>query len=184
MQPIVENPTAIKEQFLELNSKLEKIRTQAIIELPHHNNLQGAEVGMYVRYDSSCPNQHWGKENTVNMAKLVASSWRRAGNTPVVHIGDLSAQNLQQTGCHQAHKLGTNVDMDLPGCLPADGNYTPQNQDLCAQLLYLSITCGVKRALFSDEEVAEAVNNLARERGFDGRVEVRSDHNNHFHLEM
>jgi hypothetical protein len=38
--------------------------------------------------------------------------------------------------------------------------------------------------LFSDSTVAEAVNRLAQESNLGGRVTVRADHDNHFHIEM
>jgi len=156
----------------------------AAVELPHHGDLKPEYQGMYVRYDSACANQHWGTEATVTMAINVAYNWWKQGYQPTMLLGDLSARNFGATGCHSAHKTGTHLDIDLPSTLPRDPGYNLEKQQKCAIVLWFAIQLGVRRALFSDSEVAQAVNDVAAEKGFPGRVEVRADHDNHFHLEM
>lgn len=157
----------------------------AAVELPHHSQLKPEYKGMYVRFDGgSCADQHWGTDATVTMAINLAYNWWKQGFTPTMLIGDLSAKSFGSTGCHAAHKTGTHVDIDLSGTLPRDPGYNLDKQKKCAQLCWFAIQLGVKRVLFSDGEVAAAVNKHAQAKGLPGRVEVRADHDNHFHLEM
>jgi len=155
------------------------------VELPHHSQLKPEFRGMYVRYNGgACGSQHWGTPETVSMALGLAYNWWKQGFKPTLLIGDLSAKDFSKTGCHAAHKTGTHVDMDLAGTLPRDPGYNRENQLKCAQLCWFAIQLGAKRVLFSDSTVARAVNELAKKNGLPGRVETRSDHDNHFHIEM
>ena len=154
------------------------------VELPHHSKLKPEYKGMYVRYDSGCPNQHWGTKATVTMAINLAYNWWKKGYSPTMLLGDISAQNFSQTGCHSAHKTGTHLDADLAGTLPRDSGYNLDKKKKCAVVCWFAIQLGVRRALFSDSDVAKAVNKAAQDRGLPGRVVVRADHDNHFHFEM
>jgi murein endopeptidase len=156
----------------------------AAVELPHHSQLKPEYKGMYERYDSGCADQHWGTEPTVLMALNLAYNWWKQGNTPTMLLGDISAKTFSQTGCHSAHKTGTHVDADLSGTLPRDPGYNQDKQLKCAIVCWFAIQLGTRRVLFSDDVVAQAVNQIAAEKGFAGRVEVRADHDNHFHFEM
>lgn len=160
-----------------------KVLAEAI-ELPHHSLLKPEYKGMFVRYDSSCRNQHWGTEPTVLLALNLAYNWWKRGFQPTMLLGDISARNFASTGCHSAHKAGTHVDCDLSGTLPKDPGYNLDKKKKCAICLWFAIQLGARRALFSDSEVAKAVNEVAAEKGFPGRVVVRADHDDHFHLEM
>lgn len=157
---------------------------RSAVELPHHRDLKPEYRGMYVRYGSSCSGQHWGTPNTVRMAVNLAYNWWKQIGTPTILLGDISAKNFSQTGCHMAHKSGTHLDVDLAGTLPKDPNYNLSKKKKCAVLCWFGIQLGVKRILFSDAEVAKAVNELAEKKGFSGRVRVRADHDDHFHIEM
>lgn len=154
------------------------------VELPHHSQLPAGERGMYVRYDAGCVNQHWGTPATVELALNLARRWWRNGHQPTIHFGDISARNFARTGCHSAHKTGTHLDVDLPGSLPRDRDYNEEKRKKCSALCWYAVSLGAQRVLFSDSAVAEAVNKLARENGLRGRVAVRADHDNHFHIEM
>ena len=154
------------------------------IELPDHNSLEPKYKGMYVRYDSNCPEQHWGTEATVNMAVNLAQNWWTKNYTPTMLLGDISARNFSQTQCHSAHRAGTHLDLDLAGTLPRDAGYNLDKKKKCAIVCWIAIQLGVRRALFSDSDVAKAVNKAAQDRKLPGRVEVRADHDNHFHFEM
>ena len=156
----------------------------AAVELPHHQNLPSRYKGMYIRYSSSCPNQHWGTRATVMATLNVAYNWWRNGNSPTMLIGDISAKNFAATGCHAAHKTGTHVDIDIAGTLPRDPEYNREKQLKCATVCWIAIQLGFRRGLFSDQVVCDAVNNLAADKGFPGRMVVRADHNTHFHFEM
>ena len=140
---------------------------------------------MYVRYDSSCPDQHWGTRETVAMAMNVAFAWWSAKSSPTLLIGDLSAQTFARTGCHAAHKAGTHVDFDLSQCLPADPNYDETKRKKCEALCALVIQQGAKRVLFNDAIVKERVNTWAAANGHTGRVDDSvAGHDTHFHAEM
>lgn len=156
----------------------------AAVELPHHQNLPSRYQGMYVRYCSSCPNQHWGTRATVIATLNVAYNWWKNRNSPPMLIGDISAQNFAATGCHAAHKTGTHVDIDLAKTLPKDPEYNREKQLKCARVCWFAIQAGFRRGLFSDQVVCDAVNKLAADKGFPGRMVVRADHDNHFHFEM
>lgn len=156
----------------------------AAVELPHEKNLPSRYKGMYIRYSSSCPNQHWGTRATVIATLNVAYNWWKKGNSPTMLIGDISAKNFAATGCHAAHKTGTHVDMDLAGTLPWDPEYNREKQLKCARVCWFAIQAGFQRGLFSDQVVCDAVNELAADKGFPGRMVVRADHDNHFHFEM
>nr|VFK21088.1 MAG: Penicillin-insensitive murein endopeptidase [Candidatus Kentron sp. LPFa] len=156
----------------------------AAVELPHHNQLKPEYKGMYVRYGSSCSRQHWGTKETVNMALSLAHNWWKRGNRPTMLLGDISAKNFGQTGCHSAHKNGKHLDADLSGTLPSDSGYNLDKQKKCAIICWFAIQLGARRALFSDSAVAKAVNKIAVDKGYPGRVVVRTDHDNHFHFEM
>ncbi len=158
--------------------------TAAAVELPHHRNLPTEYKGMYVRYDSSCPDQHWGTKTTVIATMNLAYNWWNRGNSPMMLIGDLSAKHFASTRCHSAHKTGTHVDIDLVGTLPRDPGYGRQEKLKCVSVCWYAIQLGFHRGLFSDQDVCETVNNLAMEKGFPGRMVVRADHDNHFHFEM
>lgn len=160
-----------------------KVISEAV-ELPHHSQLKPEYKGMYVRYDSGCPDQHWGTKPTVDMAINLAYNWWTKSYSPTMLLGDISKRNFSQTGCHSAHKGGTHLDVDLAGTLPRDPGYNIDKKKKCAVVCWFAIQLGVRRALFSDSDVATAVNKIAVERGFPGRVEVRADHDNHFHFEM
>lgn len=139
---------------------------------------------MYVRYDSNCPGQHWGTAATVQMAMNLAYNWWKRSYSPTMLLGDISARSFSQTRCHSAHRRGTHLDADLAGTLPRDPGYNLDKQKKCALVCWFAIQLGVRRALFSDGEVAGAVNKIAEERRLLGRVVVRADHDNHFHFEM
>lgn len=154
------------------------------VELPHHSQLNPEYKGMYVRYSSSCANQHWGTKATVTMAINLAYNWWKKGYTPTMLLGDLSARIFSQTGCHSAHKNGTHLDADLAGTLPRDSGYNFDRKKKCAIAQWFAIQLGVRRSLFSDSDVAKAVNKAAQDNNLRGRVVVRADHDNHFHFEM
>jgi hypothetical protein len=155
------------------------------VELPHHSDLPPEQRDMYVRYDSRrCPNQHWGTRATVTFALKLARRWRDNKHQPVIHFGDISAKNFAKTNCHTAHKTGTHLDVDLPTALPSDPSYDKGKRKLCATLCWYAVSLGARRVLFSDPAVAEAVNKLAQASRLVGRVVVRDDHDNHFHIEM
>lgn len=154
------------------------------VELPHHSQLKPEYQGMYVRYSGSCADQHWGTEATVMMAVNLAYNWWKKGYQPTMLLGDISAKTFSQTGCHSAHKTGTHLDTDLAHSLPRDPDYTLDKKKKCAVVCWFAIQLGAKRVLFSDSEVASAVNKAAADNGFNGRVVVRADHDNHFHIEM
>ncbi|WP_306051824.1 penicillin-insensitive murein endopeptidase [Oceaniradius stylonematis] len=154
------------------------------LELPHHDKLKPKFKGMYIRYDSKCTGQHWGTEETVKMSMDLAYNWFKNNKTPTLLIGDISAKEFAKTKCHSAHKTGTHVDMDLAGTLPSDPGYDKEKRLKCAQICWLAIQLGVKRVLFSDAKVGVAVNKLAKDKGLSGRVVVRADHDDHFHIEM
>jgi len=168
----------------ELGSIATADTTAVAVEVPHHSKLKPEYRGMYERYDSGCPDQHWGSEATVTMALNLAYNWWKQGKTPTMLLGDVSARNFAQTGCHCAHKNGTHVDADLAGTLPRDPGSNRDKQIKCAIVCWFAIQLGARRVLFSDGQVAEAVNKIAAEKGFPGRVAVRADHDNHFHFEM
>ncbi len=154
------------------------------VELPHHSQLKPEYRGMYVRYDGNCSDQHWGTKATVNMAINLAYNWWKKGYSPTMLLGDISARNFSQTGCHSAHRSGTHLDADLAGTLPRDSGYNLDKKKKCAIVCWFAIQLGARRALFSDSDVAKAVNKAAQENNFPGRVVVRADHDNHFHFEM
>jgi hypothetical protein len=114
----------------------------------------------------------------------VAYNWWKKGFSPTMLLGDISAKSFSSTGCHSAHKTGTHFDCDLAGMLPRDPGYNLDKQKGCAIVCWFAIQLGVRRGLFSDQVVCEAVNEIAQEKGFPGRMEVRADHDNHFHFEM
>jgi hypothetical protein len=154
-------------------------------ELPDHSDLPPVLAGMYARYGSKCPGQHWGTKETVLFAIDVAYNWWKAPLLPTLCLGDLSAASFKNTGCHKAHKSGTHVDMDLPGWLPADGDYTKEKQERCKVLCMLMIALGAGRVLFNDKDVKAEVNKWAEEEGLPGRVDDSvAGHDTHFHAEM
>lgn len=167
----------------ELGGTAETVAGEAV-ELPHHSQLKPEYEGMYVRYDSSCPDQHWGRADAVRMALLVAYNWWHYKFRPTLLIGDISARSFSQTRCHSAHKTGTHVDMDLALTLPRDPGYGKDEQLKCAQLAWFALQARARRVLFGDAVVAQAVNRLAEENGLTGRVVVRADHDDHFHIEI
>lgn len=154
------------------------------IELPHHSRLKPEYRGMYVRYDSFRSDQHWGRPETVRLALQVAYNWWHYKFRPSLMIGDVSARTFVDTECHSAHRGGAHFDMDLVGTLPKDPGYGRDAQLKCAQLSWFALQAGVARVFFADGVVAEAVNRLATERGIEGRVLVRPDHDDHFHMEV
>jgi hypothetical protein len=155
------------------------------MELPHHNDLPPGQRGMYVRYDlQRCPGQHWGTKATINFALKLAQRWRDNKHQPVIHFGDISAKNFAETKCHDAHKMGTHLDVDLPGILPKDDGYDADKRKKCIALCWYAIYLGANRVLFGDSVVAHAVNKIAREIRLVGRVDVRDDHKDHFHIEL
>ena len=156
----------------------------AAVELPHHKQLPPEYKGMYIRYDSSCADQHWGTPATVRATINLAYNWWKKGNSPTMLIGDLSARNFACTGCHSAHKTGTHVDIDLKGMLPENQGYGRREQLKCFLVCWYAIQLGFRRGLFSDQEVCEAVNRFAEEKNLPGRMVVRADHDTHFHFEM
>ena len=168
----------------ELGPEVEPADAVTSVELPHHSQLPAGERGLYVRYDAGCADQHWGTPATVEMALKLARRWRENGHQPTIHFGDISARNFAQTRCHSAHRTGTHLDVDLPGSLPRDRGYNEARRRSCSALCWYAISLGARRVLFSDSAVAVAVNRLAQESHLPGRVAVRADHDNHFHIEM
>ena len=168
----------------ELGPEVEAEDAVTPVELPHHSQLPAGERGLYVRYDAGCADQHWGTPATVELALKLARRWRENGHQPTIHFGDISARNFARTRCHSAHRTGTHLDVDLPGSLPRDPGYNEARRKSCSALCWYAVSLGARRVLFSDSAVAVAVNRLAQEDGLPGRVAVRADHDNHFHIEM
>lgn len=156
----------------------------AAVELPRPQDLPPEYKGMYSRYCLGHPDQHWGTRATVIATLNVAYNWWKNGNSPTMLIGHISAKDFAATRGHSAHKTGTHVDIDLAETLPRDSGYNREAQLKCARVCWFAIQAGFQRGLFSDQVVCDAVNKLAADKGFPGRMVVRADHDNHFHFEM